>query len=165
MNALVIDAFEFCRLKQQAQGEIPVAELGRLAQETVDRSGTIKWALAGDIDKLGQARLSLAVSGAVNLICQRCLTALHFEIDSKSLLVLAKDEAQADAIEELVDDDEIDVIVGSATFDVANLVEDEALLALPVAPKHDACPGDGVAAEAKGTERASPFAVLKKLKQ
>jgi uncharacterized protein len=44
MNAFVIDAFEFCRLKQQAQGEIPVAELGRLAQETVDRSGTIRWA-------------------------------------------------------------------------------------------------------------------------
>ena len=103
--------------------------------------------------------------GAVNLICQRCLTALNFEIDSKSLLVLAKDEAQADTIEELIDDDEIDVIVGSATFDVNYLIEDEALLALPVAPKHETCPGDGVAAEAKGAERASPFEVLKKLKQ
>lgn len=165
MNALVIDAFEFCRHKQQAQGEVAVADLGRLAQETVDRSGTIAWILSGDIDKLGHARLSLVVSGAVNLICQRCLTALDFEIDSKSLLVLAKDEAQADALEQLLDDDEIDVIVGSATFDVANLIEDEALLALPVAPKHAACPGNGVAAEAEGVERASPFAALKKLKQ
>jgi uncharacterized metal-binding protein YceD (DUF177 family) len=69
------------------------------------------------------------VSGAVNLICQRCLTALNFEIDSKSLLVLAKDEAQADTIEELLDDDEIDVIVGSAAFDVNYLIEDDALLA------------------------------------
>lgn len=165
MNAFVIDAFEFCRLKQQAQGEIPVAELGRLAQETVDRSGTIHWTLSGDIDKLGHAQLSLAVSGAVNLICQRCLTVLNFEIDSKSLLVLAKDEAQADTIEELLDDDEIDVIVGSAAFDVNYLIEDDALLALPVAPKHDVCPDGSVAAEAKGAERASPFEVLKKLKQ
>ncbi|MCA1322726.1 YceD family protein [Herbaspirillum sp. alder98] len=165
MNALVIDAFEFCRHKQQAQGQVPVAELGRLAQETVDRSGAISWALSGDIDKLGHAQLSLAVSGVVHLTCQRCLTALPFEIDSKSLLVLAKDEAQADAIEQLLDDDQIDVIVGSAAFDAANLVEDEALLALPVAPKHDVCPDSGVVAEAKGTERASPFAVLKKLKQ
>jgi uncharacterized protein len=165
MNAFVIDAFEFCRHKQQAQGGIPVAELGRLAQETVDRSGTIAWTLSGDIDKLGHAQLSLAVSGAVNLICQRCLTALNFEIDSKSLLVLAKDEAQADAIEALFDDDEIDVIVGAAAFDVINLIEDEALLALPVAPKHDVCPDQGVAAaESEGAERASPFAVLKKLK-
>lgn len=165
MNALVIDAFEFCRHKQQAQGQIPVAELGRLAQETVDRTGAISWTLSGDIDKLGHAQLSLAVSGVVNLICQRCLTALPFEIDSRSLLVLAKDEAQADAIEQLLDDDQIDVIVGTAAFDAANLVEDEALLALPVAPKHEVCPDGGVVAEAKGTERASPFAVLKKLKQ
>ncbi|EJN07391.1 DUF177 domain-containing protein [Herbaspirillum sp. YR522] len=165
MNALVIDAFEFCRHKQQAQGQIPVAELGRLAQETVDRTGVISWTLSGDIDKLGHAQLSLAVSGVVNLICQRCLTALPFEIDSRSLLVLAKDEAQADAIEQLLDDDQIDVIVGTAAFDAANLVEDEALLALPVAPKHAVCPDGGVVAEATGTERASPFAVLKKLKQ
>lgn len=165
MNALVIDAFEFCRLKQQAQGEIPVAELGRLAQETVDRSGTISWSLTGDIDKLGHAQLSLAVSGVVNLICQRCLTALPFEIDSKSLLVLAKDEAQADEVEELLDDDGIDVIVGSADFDVINLIEDEALLELPVAAKHDVCPDGEVSAGVQGTERASPFAVLKKLKQ
>ena len=164
MNANVIDAFEFCRLKQQAQGAIPVAELGRLAQETVDRSGTIAWTLSGDIDKLGHAQLSLTVSGAVNLICQRCLTALSFEIDSKSLLVLAKDEAQADTIEALLDDDGIDVIVGSATFDVTYLIEDEALLALPLAAKHEACP-DGAAAQAKSAERPSPFAVLGKLKQ
>ncbi|MFL9923545.1 YceD family protein [Herbaspirillum lusitanum] len=165
MNAFVIDAFDFSRLKERAEGEIPVAELGRLAQETVDRSGTIKWTLSGDIGKLGHPQLSLAVSGAVNLICQRCLTALPFEIASESLLVLAKDDAEADAIEQQLDNDEIDVVVGSSAFDARALIEDETLLALPVAAKHETCPDAGVAVEAKGAQRVSPFAALKQLKQ
>jgi uncharacterized protein len=42
------------------------------------------------------------------------------------------------------------------------LVEDEALLALPLSPRHEKCPGD---VPTSGVEKAeSPFAVLKKLK-
>lgn len=164
MGTFVIDAFEFCRLKEQAEGELSVADLARLAGETVDRSGAIKWSLSGGVDKLGHPQLRLSISGQVNLVCQRCLTSMPFQVSSDSKLVLARDEDAADAIEELLDDEEIDVIVGDAAFDVGVLVEDEALLALPVAPKHDVCPGH-VAAEAVAAEKVSPFSVLKNLKQ
>ncbi|WP_197034845.1 DUF177 domain-containing protein [Herbaspirillum sp. RV1423] len=164
MSAFVIDAFEFCRLKEQAEGELPVAEMARLAGETVDRAGSIKWSLAGGADKLGHPQLKLSVSGRVNLVCQRCLTAMPFEVSSESVLVLAKDEESADAIEEVLDDESIDVIVGDEAFDISYLIEDDALLALPVAPKHDVCPAQEVAGPA-ATEKVSPFSVLKNLKR
>ena len=47
-------------------------------------------------------------------------------------------------------------------MDLMVLLEDEALLALPLSLKHAQCPGDVPTA---GTEKAeSPFAVLKKLR-
>lgn len=163
MSTFVIDAFEFSRLKERAQGVFGVSELSRLSAESVDRTGSISWSVAGGSDKYEHLQLTLSISGAVNLVCQRCLNALPFEIASESVLVLAKDDDDADAIEQMLNNDAIDVIVGSSAFDVGYLVEDEVLLALPVAPKHDVCPDDGVS-ELLQTKRESPFSVLKNLK-
>ena len=164
MSTFVIDVFDFCRLKESAEGELQVADLARLSGETADRSGAIKWSLSGGEDKLGHPQLTLSISGQVNLVCQRCLAAMPFQFSSESALVLAKDEDAADAIEALLDNDSIDVIVGDSAFDIKYLIEDEALLALPVAPKHEVCPSQD-ATEAVVTAKVSPFAVLKDLKQ
>jgi len=164
MSAFVIDTFEFCRLREQAEGLLQVADLVRLADETVDRSGTLHWSLVGGDDKLDHPQLRLMISGQLNLVCQRCLTAMPFTIASESVLIVAKNEDAADAIEQLSDDEEIDVIVGDVAFDVTHLVEDEALLALPLAPKHDVCPGKA-AQPSVAAEKLSPFSVLKNLKQ
>ncbi|WP_026075788.1 YceD family protein [Noviherbaspirillum massiliense] len=166
MNALVIDAFEFCRLKERLEGETLVADLPRLAKESVDRSGRIMWSLQGGTNSEGHAQLILDVSGTVRLLCQRCLTPLDFNIASKSMLLLAKDEASADELDASLDDDDAsEVIVGSKAFNVADLIEDEALLALPQAPKHEACSGQPIQNAPEEMEKVSPFAVLKKLRQ
>lgn len=165
MKALVIDAFEFCRLKERAEGEFSVAELGRLAAECVDPSGSVEWSLQGGADQYGHPRLLLSVKATLRLMCQRCLTPFPCRIETHSVLILAPDEASADAIEERLADDAVDVIVGSRQMDGAALVEDDALLAIPPAPKHEICP-DGIAAgSARAAEKTSPFSVLKKLKQ
>ena len=78
--------------------------------------------------------------------------------------MLAKDEERADEMDELLDDDMIDVIVASKTLSVLDLVEDEALLALPISPKHEVCP-DATQLEVLKSKKESPFAVLKGLKQ
>lgn len=163
MNELVIDAFEFCRRGEERKGEIAVSDLERLAQETLDRSGAIQWALTGGRNQQGHPQLILSIMGPVQLMCQRCLTPLQFGIDSSSILVLAPDEKSADEIEEMLQDDEVDVIVGSAAMNVQELIEDEALLALPLSPRHPACM-DKVQKTAEVEEKPSPFAVLKNLK-
>lgn len=166
MEAILIDAFEFCRLRQAREGEFAVADLPRLVQEAASNDGTIRWSLQGGANQLGHPLLSLSVAGSVRLMCQRCLAPFEFAIDSHSEMVLAKDDATADHIESTLDDDEIEVIVASHQFNVTDLIEDEVLLALPVSPKHETCPGLAMANEQAGTEKApSPFEALKNWKQ
>jgi Predicted metal-binding, possibly nucleic acid-binding protein len=65
---------------------------------------------------------------------------------------------------------EEDVLVLSRSFDLVELVEDELLMEMPLAPRHEVCPEPvklTVADEAFDTasaERENPFALLAKLK-
>lgn len=165
MSAFVIDAFEFCRAKEHLEGEIAVADLARLCEDTADNSGVIRWSLQGGTNSIGYPELSLSVSGVVNLMCQRCLTPYAFKLVSDSTLVLAENESDVDGVDMLVDDDTVDVIVGSRMMDVLVLVEDDALLALPLSPKHDVCPDQGARDILTDSGKVSPFAVLKNIKQ
>ena len=162
MSAFVIDAFEFCRSNGHREGVTPVAEMSRLNKDCADQSGQIAWAVDGATSKQGYPQLTLSVSGTVQLMCQRCLAPYAFEMDSSTLLMLGKDDDHADEIEEALDDDSIDVIVGSRQCDIRDLIEDEALLALPQVPKHDTCP-DSKLLDSVKSDKPSPFAGLKDL--
>jgi uncharacterized protein len=162
MSAKIVDSFEFCKQQQQSSGQVPVAEFTRLSAELASSAGTLDWVIAGGRHAAGVPQLLLNVSGQIQLVCQRCLSPMAHQMVSTSTLLLAKDEADADDIEVRLDDDSLDVIVGSTSQDLMVLVEDEALLALPLSPRHPKCPGD---VPTSGAEKAeSPFAVLKKLK-
>jgi uncharacterized protein len=163
MSAFVIDAFDFCRNNGHREGVTPVAEMPRLAADCADASGQIAWTIDGGQTPQGYPSMTLAVQGDVNLVCQRCLQPFSYHMDSSTMLVLGKDDADADGIEEVLDDESIDVIVGSQTCDIMQLLEDEALLALPQAPKHEVCP-DTKLLDALKSEKVSPFAALKSLK-
>jgi len=166
MEAILIDAFEFCRLAEVREGEFAISDLPRLAAEAANASGTVRWSLTGGRHALGYQQLTLAVSGAVQLMCQRCLTPYAFEVDVESVLVLAQDEASADELEASLDDESLEVIAGSRQFNLTDLVEDEALLALPVSPRHDVCPDQSEKASPAGADKApSPFGVLKDWKR
>lgn len=163
MNAFVIDAFDFSRIGASREGVTPVAEMVRLTKDCADNSGEIAWKIAGSTSKQGYPELTLSVSGKVQLVCQRCLAPFAYDIDSSTKLMLGKDDAHADEIEEIIADESVDVIVGSRSMDAMALIEDEALLALPQVPKHDVCP-DTAQLDALKTEKKSPFAALKSLK-
>lgn len=163
MNAFEIDAFEFCRTNSSREGVTPVAEMTRLGKECADTSGEVTWKVEGGSSKQGYPRMRLTVAGEVQLVCQRCLAPFGYKIDSSTVLMLGKDDADADEIEEIIDDESIDVIVGDRSMNLMDLIEDEALLALPQAPKHEVCPDSSLLDKAKN-EKASPFAGLQGLK-
>ena len=162
MSAKIVDSFEFCKQQQQLAGQTPVAEFARLAAELAASSGMLDWAITGGRHSSGLPQLSLKVQGQISLVCQRCLSPMPHGLSSESTLLLAKDEADADEVEARIDDERLDVVAGSTSMDLMALLEDEALLALPLSPKHAQCPGDVPSA---GTEKGeSPFSVLKKLR-
>jgi uncharacterized protein len=165
MLSLVIDGFEFCRLKENRTGRFAVSDLPRLAEETADRSGDIEWNAEGSVLASGHPRIKLSVSGTIGLICQRCLTPYGFRLDSGSTIVLARSEEGVDELESFLDDDSIDVIAGDTPINLAELIEDEILLTLPVSPKHEQCPSTQALDKLKNAAKPSPFAVLKDLKR
>jgi uncharacterized protein len=160
MSAFVIDAFEFGRSNGHRDGVTPVADMSRLSKDCADNSGQINWSVDGSVTSHGYPALTVAVAGTVQLVCQRCLTPFAYEIDSSTMLVLGKDDEDADQIEEILDDESIDVIVGNRSCDIRDLIEDEALLALPQVPKHDVCP-DTKLLDTLNADKPSPFAGLK----
>ncbi len=162
MSATIVDGFEFCRTGEQRSGATAVAAFERLAVESVDKAGDIRWTFAGGRHPKGYPQLTMTVEGEVALVCQRCLAAYRQPLASQTALVLARDEADADATEENLADDSIDVIVGSTALNLLQLVEDEVLLSLPLSPKHEVCPGD--APKPVSGKPDSPFSVLKQLK-
>lgn len=136
-----------------------VAQLSRLADQLADPSGSLDFELQGMRDEEGKSFLELRVTGSLNLRCQRCLSPLPYAvaIDSRLMLVASGEEWPDEELE----DDEIDAIEASRELAVLPLVEDEVLLALPTAPRHDVC---ALPVKMDAESRPSPFAALARLK-
>ena len=162
MNSYLIDPFGFCKNSESIGGHTPVSELERLASVCADRSGELIWKVSGSLDNHQRPCLLLNVAGSVNLVCQRCLDSLVYELDSTTTVVVAKTEEEADEIEESLEDEEaVEVIVSDGKVEVMDLVEDEALLALPLSARHGICPDSSM--DGWKEKRESPFAALKEL--
>lgn len=170
------DLFAFIRGGESVSGSIGLNDMSRLLAERAadapaDAGHLFCWRMQGIVRDeavaAGQSPrqrlfVDLEVDGAVWLQCQRCLRAYEQPLPVRTRLEDARSEAEADAAP--LDDDESDVIVGSRSFDLIAQIEDELLLALPVSPRHEACP-DAVEPEAAPAEKKpSPFAVLANLK-
>lgn len=152
----VIDGFEFAAAGAMQQGVWPVRDFPRLRDMLASDAGDVRYAIEGVCDARGRPALRVKVSGALQLRCQRCLEALVFEVDTDETLVLAATQAEIDA--EPADARAPDRVLAGEEMPVRELLEDELILALPYAPRHERCAG---AAEPRVDERISPFAGLR----
>jgi uncharacterized protein len=151
----VIDGLEFARAGATRAGKLDLAQLPRLA-EVGCRAAELSYAIRGDASAQGKPALRLAAAGTLEFVCQRCLEALRMPIDVQSELELAESQAGIDAA-----DDDVDRVLATRSMAVAELVEDEVILALPMVPMHARCTA---AIGAAPTERVSPFAGLAALR-
>ena len=131
----------------------------RLHDLLAEVSGEVSWCLEGFRGKRGEPLLRLTVSGCIPLACQRCLDAIDFALDVDRLLEVIP--VNADVSQDELEDDSRDFLPVEKELDVAELVEDEILLSLPVAPRHDGC---GLPGASGAGERDNPFAALAGLK-
>jgi uncharacterized protein len=153
----LIDGLQFARGAETLKGTLDPSRLPRLAEMRCATSG-LSYELRGRTDAEGRCWLQVWAKGTLSLECQRCLGPITFPLVLRSELLLAESEREIEAA-----DDEIDRVLAGNAMDVAQLVEDEVLLALPMAPRHEKCAGSREDAETGG--RASPFAELAKLKR
>jgi len=137
-------------------GALAIRDLPRLAGMGCE-AATLQYVVRGSENADGRATLAVEVSGQLRLTCQRCLGALEFPLAATSMLELAGSEIEIDAA-----DDERDRVLASKSMDVAALVEDEVILALPMVPVHASCEA---ALAHVGRENSSPFAALAGLQE
>jgi uncharacterized protein len=154
----VIDSLEFARAEEELQGRLPAASFERLQDYLVDAEGSVEFVVKGDLDRERRPMLRLEISGMLHLRCQRCLKVLPYALRLSNTLLLVR-EARQSAVDP--DPHVPEFIEASPELDVAALVEDEILLGLPIAPRHEegGCRGvpGGVHESAEGP---SPFAAL-----
>jgi uncharacterized protein len=170
MTVPTIDTHEFTRRGDVAEGRVPLAELERLGSLLVTDDGVLAWRLAGDselgADGSRRAHLNLVLSATLAMRCVRCLERIDVPLDVERDYRLVATEAQAE--QEDVDEDEVDLLVGARRFDLAGLVEDEAIMALPPAPRHDDCSAPAASAaddepgqsDEAAPQSRNPFAAL-----
>lgn len=157
-----LDAVQFAESGDRLEGESAVAGFPRLRELVRETVGQIRYRLEGYRRGDGKPAIGLSVEGSVKLTCQRCLESMELLLDSSRELVFVEQSGLGELAEEEPDSD---YFPAGEPLDVQELVEDEALLCLPMAPKHETgkCPGDGV--DAKAGPARSPFAVLSTLKK
>ncbi|HZX29790.1 MAG TPA: YceD family protein [Rhodocyclaceae bacterium] len=156
---LAIDSFAFARDGRVLEGTLAVSDLQRLHDLVTEVSGEIRYRLQGLKGQHGQPQLRLTASGNLPLACQRCLEAIRFDVEVDSVLELVPEGAEMSQDE--LEDDTRDFLPVAGSLDVAELVEDEVILALPVVPRHEDC---GLPGAAEAGEKLSPFAELARLK-
>ena len=135
----VIDGLEFARTGAKLQGTWPIADFRRLRDALHADAGFLSYALQGVPEEQGCRALRLRVGGALQLICQRCLGALEFPLRIEVSLLLAATQDEIDTAP--VEAEGPDCILAGKEMQVHDLIEDELLLALPIAPRHESCFG------------------------
>lgn len=163
----VVDSLKFAAEGDCISGKLRLSGLPRLHDVLTGRDGWLDCELSGccvtDAGGLRKSFLHLRVSGRLDMQCQRCLNDVSVECVVDSRLLLVPDGAAWP--EDELETDEYDALPASRELSVLDLVEEEVLLALPIAPCHENCepPAD---AGGKGVNGgSSPFAALAGLKK
>lgn len=164
---LVIDNLAFSKKNETLSGILLLADCPRLQEllhqpslKAESNAQEIAFDLIGTTNSLNQHFLSLSISAKLSANCQRCLSAmplmlkLHFnylisDVEDADLEALALDNA-----------DDYDLLQSNANMDLAALIEDELIMALPIAPTHE---NTCVELITQSGEKPNPFAVLKEL--
>jgi len=150
-----------------------VRSFPRLLAETQgeDLTAAVSWRARGELlnphHVQPQVWVHLDAEATLPLVCQRCLQPVDVPLAVHRSFRFVADEATAAAEDDAAEED---LLALSRSFDLVELVEDELLMEVPVAPMHEVCPepvkmsATDPGFEAAEPEREHPFAVLGRLR-
>ena len=141
---------------------VPLARLDRIAPQLTSTEGTAEGRVA--LDRIqGHIVAEVPVEAKVGLECQRCLLPVTLQISGSSRVALVESEAAVANVPPELET----ALAPDGRLRLADLLEEELLLALPVAPHHPdgQCPGEGRGTEPEDTAEPTqrPFANLGEL--
>lgn len=155
-DRVVIDSLVFAREASTLQGTLPIADMTRILENLVDSAGYLSYQLVGRLSASNKPQLLLQLNGVLSVCCQRCLEGVDYPVELFSVLELVGDDP--DLTQEELEDDSVDFLPAQKELDVIALIEDEIILNLPLAPRHESC---ALPETSQGDERISLFSVLR----
>jgi uncharacterized protein len=156
--------YEFIKLADthaELQFDIPVADLKGLPEDIAELGGPLNTLVQFSREQnwpLAEVR----IQGAVTLTCQRCLSPMRLNIEATTRVALLATEAEADRAPEYLET----FLAQDGRVSAAELVAEELLLALPLAPRHEglaSCQGEREAPPSGDADTQHPFADLRAL--
>jgi uncharacterized protein len=137
------DAFKLAARGAELAGSVDPASLPRVGERVAEAGGRLDWRIRGGEDGQGRPALTVMLEGEVPLACQRCLGTMRQGVAQQTTLLLARDDAELVRLDEA---SEYEVVLAGAPIEALGLVEDELLLSLPFAPRHEeGCGADAAA--------------------
>lgn len=159
----VVDGWRMAAARQGFEGELALSSLARLRPSLADAEGAVRFSADFDRNVLQQPFVALRIVTRLPLRCQRSLQRFEFPVEVSQRLALIRDEADEAALPE---DYEPLLLPADGLLHLADLVEDELILALPVvpvAPESEAIEGE-FAPDPQVQAAAGPFAALQVLR-
>ena len=150
------DPLRFARAGKQLAGQFEFRAMERLNALLLDNSGQAEFELSfGHEEQNDFYFISGRVKADLQIICQRCLGGLELHVDNPIKLGIVHNKNEADALPT----DYEPLLVTESTVPLRELIEDELLLAMPIAALHnlEEC---SVKLEQTGVEKTNPFAKL-----
>ncbi len=155
---MYIDNVKFAKSGKEIKGKLDLLKCERI-QEIDKFSGEISYRLVGCVDTLNRPTLKLSIYGIIGTLCQNCLQDMELELDNQSRITVFFNEEQLDAALFAEEDSDVeDGVLAEAEFDVMQLLEDEVIMLLPYASKHESCIGMSYHDSAD-----NPFDILKNI--
>ncbi len=164
------DNVAFAKKNEHLAGELSLADCPRLnellvrsaenAHSNSRPAGTISYQLQGKSDAVGQHLLDLAITTNLTTTCQRCLNEMPLKLSLKFNYLIGDVSDTDIGATDIDSEDDLDMQQASQTMDIVALIEDEIIMAMPIAPIHNEDCGEIIT---QSGEKPNPFAVLKGL--
>lgn len=165
MTALpeIVDAWRSVTARRRFEGSIRVRDMPRLRESLARDDGSIRYELEFGRDELQVPYLQLSAEGRLPLECQRTLELFELEVSIHERLGLIAREEDEAALPPGYEP----LLTPSGELKLADVIEDELILALPVVPMKPGSEQENEAAwSIPPPEGASgPFAELARLKK
>jgi uncharacterized protein len=164
MSALpeIVDAWRSVTARRRFEGSIRVRDMPRLRESLLRDDGSIRYELEFGRDELQVPYLSLRAEGRLPLECQRTLEEFELEVSiNERLGLIAREEDEA-----ALPPGYEPLLTPSGELKLADVIEDELILALPVVPlKPGSEESEAAWSIAPPDGTSGPFAELARLKK
>ena len=114
-------------------GELQLSKLTRLVGMLHSDAGSVRASLKFGQWRAGGLQVELTYAAAVEFTCQRCLEPFRHELAGRVNVVLVNAGSTPDTVPEGYEPFEL----ADGRFSPAELIEDELIVSMPLAPKHE----------------------------